>query len=47
MFVVEDGKAPRIVNLRKSAPLVWTRVEADRDRAPRPSLTAAAHCSTV
>jgi hypothetical protein len=27
LFVVEDGKATRILNLRKFAPLVWTRVE--------------------
>jgi Domain of unknown function (DUF4440) len=28
LFVAENGKATRIVNLRKFAPLVWTRVEA-------------------
>ncbi len=28
LFVVENGKATRIVNVRKFAPLVWTRVEA-------------------
>jgi hypothetical protein len=26
-FVVENGKATRILNLRKFAPLVWTRVD--------------------
>ena len=30
VFVVENGKAARIVNLRKFAVLVWTRVEATR-----------------
>jgi Domain of unknown function (DUF4440) len=28
LFVVENGKATRIVNVRKFAPLVWDRVEA-------------------
>jgi hypothetical protein len=27
LFVVENGRATRILNLRKFAPLVWTRVE--------------------
>src|SRR5262249_25978150 len=30
LFVVENGRAARIVNLRKFAPLVWTRVEGAR-----------------
>jgi hypothetical protein len=30
VFVVENGKAARIVNLRKFAVLVWTRFEATR-----------------
>jgi len=30
VFVVENGRAARIVNLRKFAVLVWTRVEATR-----------------
>lgn len=28
LFVVENGKATRIINLRKFAVLVWTRLEA-------------------
>jgi hypothetical protein len=30
LFVVENGRATRILNLRKFAPLVWTRVDAAR-----------------
>ena len=30
LFVVENGRATRIVNLRKFATLVWTRVEDAR-----------------
>ena len=30
MFVMDHGKATRILNLRKFAPLVWERVETPR-----------------
>jgi ketosteroid isomerase-like protein len=33
-FVVENGRALRVVNLRKFAPLVWTRVEPPVASAP-------------
>ena len=34
LFVVENGKAARILNLRKFAVLVWTRVEGTAQRDP-------------